>query len=326
MLTTTIHRVLMAGSLCLGSSAALAQTYTFQYITPPGAVQTDPLAVNDSGEVLGYWYDSSYTRHPFTFQNGTLTSFSFPQGSGIVALGLNNKGDVAGDYTDSSGNEDGFIYTHKGKLITLQLPGASATYVDAINDSDEVAGSGYVNGGISAFVYKDGTYTVFATANYTTPQAINNKGSVTGFVSTNVGVETFFTYENGVFTSTPLPDTYFTAGFAINNHGVVAGQLANDSRQQFGFTLTKGGKEKIIGYPGAASCFLQGINNAGEAVGSYFDSNYNSYAFVYLKGAYTTISDGTNSQFNGVAINASGQVIGNYQDQNGVYQAYLATP
>jgi hypothetical protein len=321
---------LAAAGLTLACTSALATDYTYATIVQPGAVQTDPLGINASGEVAGYWVDSNYASHPFTYQNGTITNFSFAQGvDGIQLAGINDKGDLCGSYADANDNSHGFIYTAKGKLITLDVPGGSSTFVNAINDKGDATGSAYVNGYSAAFVYSNGTYTVFTPPTqyeYFTPQAINAKGSVAGYEFSQFGSESAFTYEGGVFTVLALPDTYFTAAFSINKHNVVAGQLANNSRQQFGYTYTAKGKETIIGPPGSTDTFSLGINDSGVVTGVSYDTNGDSTGYTYQAGAYSTLSFTGGSNFSGNFINASGQVLGEYLDSNSLPQSFLATP
>src|SRR5260370_1769736 len=58
-----------------------------------------------------------------------------------------------------------------------------------------------------------------------------------------------------------------------------------------------------------------GINNVGEMVGIYFDSNSNGHGFLYSNGTYTTLDDpwgakGTSAQ----GVNDMGQIVGSYSD------------
>jgi uncharacterized membrane protein len=326
---------LIAGGLMAAGPAAHATTYTYQPIVAAGGNGTYPLGLNNAGEVLGYYYDSNYASHPFTYQNGTMTPVTFKEGvDGIRVAGINDKGDICGSYADKNDVEHGFIYTAQGKLITLDVPGGTDTFINAINDrsADEATGSAYVNGYSVAFVYSKGTYTIFTPQQqyvYFTPQAINLKGSVVGYQSTQFGSETGFTYINGVFTLLTLPDTYFTAAFGINVHNVAVGQLANSLRQEYGYFYTSAGKEKILGPKGITDSWSAGINDSSVVTGVSYPSSGNyssSVGYTYDKGVYSTLSFGGYSNFSGNYINASGQVVGEYVDENGLAQVFLATP
>ena len=63
---------------------------------------------------------------------------------------------------------------------------------------------------------------------------------------------------------------------------------------------------------------VNGINNLGQVVGTYWDANNIAHAFVESGGTYTTLiypsTDGSYTLANG--INDSGQVVGTYTDAN----------
>lgn len=96
------------------------------------------------------------------------------------------------------------------------------------------------------------------------------------------------------------------------------------------------GQLTYLNVPGASGTFASGINDRGQIVGFYTDSNYSAYAFVYDKGVYTTLDvpDAVNGAA-AVGINNWGEVMGNYTDSsfnqhafvyhNGVYTT-LPTP
>jgi probable HAF family extracellular repeat protein len=84
-----------------------------------------------------------------------------------------------------------------------------------------------------------------------------------------------------------------------------------------------------------------GINNRGQIVGYYLDSNAKQHGFVYSDGTYVTVDDplGVNGSM-ATGINDRGQIVGYYMDasgagdfggeytdyQNGTQHAFLATP
>jgi uncharacterized membrane protein len=68
--------------------------------------------INDSGQIVGRFLDgTAHTNRSFIYSNGAYTVLNDPPGGGnVVANAINNYGVVAGYYTDSAGNQDGFIY------------------------------------------------------------------------------------------------------------------------------------------------------------------------------------------------------------------------
>jgi probable HAF family extracellular repeat protein len=71
---------------------------------------------------------------------GTFTTLDFPDSTGTQALGLNNKGQVVGFYTDSAGANHGFVYQN-GKFSSVDDPkGVGQTTVNGINDKGQLVG------------------------------------------------------------------------------------------------------------------------------------------------------------------------------------------
>src|SRR5713101_60962 len=66
---------------------------------------------------------------------------------------------------------------------------------------------------------------------------------------------------------------------------------------------------------GSNATFAYGINNAGQIVGEYFDSNSGAeVGFLYSGGAYSTLSDPSAGAVFTIAngINNAGQIAGEY--------------
>jgi hypothetical protein len=62
--------------------------------------------INERGDIIGHYFDTSL--HGFLLRNGVYTPIDFPAGVGTEALGLNARGGIVGDYTDSAGTH-GFL-------------------------------------------------------------------------------------------------------------------------------------------------------------------------------------------------------------------------
>jgi uncharacterized membrane protein len=107
--------------------------------------------------------------------------------------------------------------------------------------------------------------------------------------------------------------------FDVNNHGVVAGEYVEfpPSGRLHAFIYDRGivttidpPDSSIFGRAGA-----QGINDLGEVVGTYTNSNNSgSLVFTYKNGVFSTI----NVPAEHVAINNHGEVTGNYFDSDGI--------
>src|SRR6266568_3755530 len=71
---------------------------------------------------------------------------------------------------------------------------------------------------------------------------------------------------------------------------------------------------------GIDGTFLTGINNSGQIVGDFFDSNSFERGFLYGGGSYTTLVD-PSAPFGTIAsgINGTGQIVGYYSDFSGLH-------
>jgi probable HAF family extracellular repeat protein len=84
---------------------------------------TVPNAINDSGLIVGYYYDASGNIHGFIYKQGTFTTLDFPGAMGTTLLGVNNSGAMVGAYADASFALHGFLYRN-GTFTTIDAPGA----------------------------------------------------------------------------------------------------------------------------------------------------------------------------------------------------------
>jgi hypothetical protein len=316
----------LAGAMIMAVTTASATTYNYQTITVPNSIQTDPVAINDSGTAAGQWYDSNYTGHGFVFSAGTVTTFDPPGAADTYVGGMNNKGDIVGTYLDSSYASHGFIRSAKGKFTTLDVPGSGFTGAAGINDKGVVVVAGQDTAGYQAiYTYAKGVFTLIID-NQQTPIAtsINAEGSVAGYNSPPHAYETAFLYEKGTLTILPIEYT-FAASFGINKHNEVVGQAANGGTE-YGFIYSPKGNVKYIGPKGSTDSFNLGVNDLGVIAGVSYDSNENSVGYTYHSGKFSTLSVPGGSNASANAINNAGQVLGNYLDANSVVQTFLATP
>jgi len=61
--------------------------------------------------------------HGFRLAGGTFTSFNFPGATFTDAYGINNAGDIVGDYLDSAGAGHGFLLKN-GTFSSFDAPNA----------------------------------------------------------------------------------------------------------------------------------------------------------------------------------------------------------
>jgi uncharacterized membrane protein len=127
--------------------------------------------------------------------------------------------------------------------------------------------------------------------------------------------------------SAPFPGVTSTLGYGINNFGDVVGTYEINNAPigyppdlvQHGFVLKRGTYTTIdVPFPGATNTVAAGINNFGDVVGTYVDSDGMSHGFTLKRGVFTSfdfpgpdVLDTTAS-----AINDTGSIVGYYYDLN----------
>jgi uncharacterized membrane protein len=79
-----------------------------------GSGQAEAGGINDSGQIVGFYIDSSGIDHGFLDSNGHYTTLNDPSagtgsGQGTLAFGINDSGQIVGEYYDSSGVQHGFL-------------------------------------------------------------------------------------------------------------------------------------------------------------------------------------------------------------------------
>src|SRR2546421_730183 len=132
--------------------------YTYNAFDVPLALDTEPLGINDSGQIVGQYRDSGGV-HSFLFSGGTFTAINDPSATGpTFAYGINDAGQIVGYYTDSGNKFHGFLYNPtNGSFTTLDDPLATGgTTALGINDKGDIVGS--FNNGSHGFLYRNGAY------------------------------------------------------------------------------------------------------------------------------------------------------------------------
>ena len=76
------------------AAAAQATTYTYTDLKFPGAMGTVPTAIDSSGTVAGYYWDTGFFAHGFVYSGGTFTQVDAPGAvaSGTFVTGINDAG------------------------------------------------------------------------------------------------------------------------------------------------------------------------------------------------------------------------------------------
>ena len=135
----------------LAPAGVVSGSFSFTTIDFPGANQTRALGLNDNGDIVGTYRDSSGVFLGYLLSQGNFTTVDVPGSIQTRVLAINNLGVIGGHFLDSSRVRHSFLLNH-GAFTIFDFPGATATILQGMNDRDQVVG-GYVD--------SSGTPTVF---------------------------------------------------------------------------------------------------------------------------------------------------------------------
>lgn len=103
---------------------------------------TWPAGLNNSNQVVGYWFVPGVTQHQgFVYTNGTVNSaFNYPGAVATSPTGINDSGEIIGTWTDSVGFVHGFYWTSQTGFTSFDVPKTTHTIPVAVNASGVIAG------------------------------------------------------------------------------------------------------------------------------------------------------------------------------------------
>jgi hypothetical protein len=149
-----------------------------------GSTNTSPVAINNAGEVAGYYATASdpfETFHGFLRDaRGAFKTFDAPGSVSTQPVGVNGEGTIAGQYRDANGRNHGFVRSARGAITSFDVPGSNVhdTFPASINDAGAITGTYGPAGGQQPHGFvrdASGALTLFDVAGsiQTFPRAIN---------------------------------------------------------------------------------------------------------------------------------------------------------
>jgi probable HAF family extracellular repeat protein len=122
--------------------------------------------INDAGQIVGLYEDSSGTQHGFLYSGGKYTTIDDPLGTvDTAAFGINDAGQIAGYYQDSSG-QHGFLaipVTTPPNATTITLPSSSTGDLGTIGGNGPTVIDASMTNGVT-FSVGNGPITIVAGA------------------------------------------------------------------------------------------------------------------------------------------------------------------
>jgi probable HAF family extracellular repeat protein len=243
----------------------------------------------------------------------------------VKSGGLNNSGQVVGWGKASNGADMAYLASG-GKTTNLNPPGALTSRATGINDASVISatvthGNDYTD---HATRIQNGVVTDLGTLGGANSEAtgINNAGMIVGdsqlFQNQNQGLfHGFMTQGNKLVDIGTLigPDGY-SAAYAINNLGLVAGFSAAANGEEHAITYLNGKMTDLGTLAGGLYSYADGLNDSGKVVGYAYTADGYSHAFVYANGMMVDL--GTMGALESYAfdVNNEGDVVGGTETYN----------
>lgn len=267
--------LLLAAFAIVAPHAAAAQK-TVDY---PGAAATVVSGINDSGTMVGNYYNSDGSEHSFVADGQSFTNIDVHGAVWTEAAGINQAGDVVG-YYGNVGDKlmHGFLRTAAdGKFSTIDRQGHFNTMPLGINSLGTIVGCMHNPGTMHGWVMQNRAFASLSPA-YEMYNAINDAGTIVGwYYAAPASVRSFVLSGTGQ-TDIAYPGSPDTEAYGINAFGAVVGWYAGAGTSH-GFLL-ENGLFTTIDVAGAKLTHALGINSAGTIVGYFQDASGGYHGFV----------------------------------------------
>ena len=240
-----------------------------------------PTDINDAGQIVGTCRGAGVLPGPergFLQDGSRFFPIDFPGpmqlSNNTSVSGMNNAGQIVGSYSTfmplfSRDRSHGFLLD-SGTFTTIDVPGASATFADAINNTRQIVGFFVDSNGVAhGFLWEQGRITVIDIPGATRVFGwkINTAGQTIGSFEDANGVAHGFLWEQGRITVIDAPEATWTLASAINTSGQIVGSFKDVNGDGHGF-LWEQGRIATIDIAGSSSTTAVAINDMGQILGA----------------------------------------------------------
>ena len=297
--------------------------------------------------------DTARTRFPST--TGRFSTFDVPGAAITLPFSINEREQVAGVYLDPGATPNaaddspwhGFVRDKRGRITTIDVPGAWATLVLGLNNRGQVAGyyldadavptadGVYPRGTVHGFLWEDGVFTTrdVRGAGGTGLADINDRGMVVGNYGEpgKIDFHGFMQHKRRRLTTIDVPGAPGTEAVDGNNRGQIVGAYGDPCGIHIcgarPFLRSRTGRITRIDLPGAAQTGVGGINDLGVIAGSYTGTDGVSHGYLRdAKGRITRIDVPGASSTLASESTSSGLIVGGYVDADGGVHGFLLRP
>ena len=239
----------------------------------PGAAQTYLFRINNWGEIVGTYFDQAGLQHGFVRYPGlgrywpaiylpvdypgaaptAGVDWELGTGLGTSAFGLNDWGEVVGQYADKNSVGQGYQLSYNG-FTSYTEPDASVvpgffggTALADINDYGDTAGE-YGNADPADPIYIHGFFVHRGKATKFDPPGsvltqvfgINNRREVSGFYYDSTQIGHGYIYSQGKYTVVDVPNAvYVSTVGTVNNGSEFVGEYTDGAGVTHGYVATR---------------------------------------------------------------------------------------
>ena len=243
----------------------------------------------------------------------SVTTISVPQTADSWAAGISDHGQMVGSAVveGSLGLTGWFSDGDRGRF--LNVPGASETTADDINNRGDVVGAFVESGRTFGYIASSGGGFLRLEAlgwEVTYASGVNDRQQVVGH-AINSDWSSAFLFETGSYTMLDVPGAISVGANDINNKGQIVGGFFDGEGRLNGYLYDRGVVTPLL-FPGSEHTTLVAINDRGQIIGNYGGAAANG-TFLYSDGVFSEIAppDAALSFFIS-GINDSGRVVGQY--------------
>src|SRR5213083_1805493 len=264
-----------------------------------------------------------------------ITTFDYP-GTGNLTLPqkIDERGDVVGEFIDSSGVTRAFVRFSDGSFSApIVDPNDTVGFTEGrgINNSRTVCGDYLSSDGNShGFFLSGGTFTEYDVPGGVTTSVlgINDPGDFAGaFDPDGSGIFQGFISVGGTITSFSVPGAISTLAYEINNSKqLVVGYYIDSSGIVHGYYRDANGALHFpIDPSGSVGTVLFGLNDKNWVVGRYPDNSGATHGLFFVPPNQFSTFDYPGSTFTSLnGINDKGLICGRYVDASGIAHGILA--
>ena len=114
--------------------------FTFTNIDFPGASDTGAYAINNKGQIVGFYGDANHS-HAFVLTHDDYKTIDPPgRWKGVAATGINDSGSIVGWNLSEHNLYWGFRYSN-GVFQAIRVPGQLSSFGGSVNDDGVVVGT-----------------------------------------------------------------------------------------------------------------------------------------------------------------------------------------